>query len=132
LVCSYTPTIFSFSLMRTSLFLPLLALAACQQPAQEAATETAATENPTTEAATPAAAPSSAVTDQAGARAAVARYLQGQPDARLYVVDSARVVDVDTHWQVLVPRTDWAQRMPNRARFEVDKVNGMVQSLPVK
>jgi hypothetical protein len=72
------------------------------------------------------------VTDQAAARAAVARYLQSQPNAQLYVVDSARVVDVDTHWQVLVPRTDWAGRMPNRARFEVDKVTGTVQDLPVK
>jgi hypothetical protein len=42
------------------------------------------------------------------------------------------VVDVDTHWQVLVPRTDWAQRMPNRARFEVDKQTGQVSTQPVK
>jgi succinate dehydrogenase/fumarate reductase flavoprotein subunit len=121
--------------MRTSLlYLPLLALAAaftaCQPTATETATAPAATN--TTAAADSTAAPSTAVTDHAGARAAVARYLQSQPDAQLYVVDSARVVDVDTHWQVLVPRTDWANRMPNRARFEVDKVNGMVQSLPVK
>ena len=119
--------------MRTFSLLPLLALAAAFAACQPTATETAtATDNPTTEAAPPAAVPSTAVTDHAGARAAVARYLQGQPDARLYIVDSARVVDVDTHWQVLVPRTDWANRMPNRARFEVDKVNGMVRSLPVK
>jgi hypothetical protein len=104
-----------------------LGLTACQPTATETTTIT----NSTSGAATPAA-PASAVTDQAGARAAVARYLQGQPNAQLYVVDSANVVDVDTHWQVLVPRTDWASRMPNRARFEVDKVNGMVQSLPVK
>lgn len=100
-----------------------LGLTACQPTAPETATTATTTET----------APSSlAVTDQAAARAAVARYLQNQPDARLYIVDSANVVDVDTHWQVLVPRTDWAQRMPNRARFEVDKVNGMVQSLPVR
>jgi hypothetical protein len=35
-------------------------------------------------------------------------------------------------WQVLVPRTVWAQRMPNRARFEVDKATGAVQTAPVK
>lgn len=69
---------------------------------------------------------------EAAARAAVARYIQAQPNAALYVPDSARVVDVDTHWQVLVPRTDWAQRMPNRARFEVDKQTGQVSTQPVK
>ena len=66
------------------------------------------------------------------ARAAVARYLQGQPKAALYVPDSANIVDVDAHWQVLVPRTDWAQRMPNKAAFEVDKATGTVRPLPVK
>jgi hypothetical protein len=71
-------------------------------------------------------------TTEAAARAAVARYIQAQPNATLYVPDSARVVDVDTHWQVLVPRTDWAQRMPNRARFEVDKQTGQVSTQPVK
>lgn len=60
------------------------------------------------------------------------RYLQGQPNAALYVLDSASVVDVDTHWQVLVPRTDWAKRMPNKAAFEVDKPTGAVRILPVK
>jgi hypothetical protein len=62
----------------------------------------------------------------------VGRYLQGQPNAALYVLDSASVVDVDTHWQVLVPRTDWAKRMPNKAAFEVDKPTGTVRGLPVK
>ena len=71
-------------------------------------------------------------TTEAAARAAVARYIQAQPNAALYVPDSARVMDVDTHWQVLVPRTDWAQRMPNRARFEVDKQTGQVSTQPVK
>ena len=75
--------------------------------------------------------PANALTAEA-ARAAVGRYLQGQPNAALYVLDSASVVDVDTHWQVLVPRTDWAGRMPNRARFEVDKQTGQVSSAPVK
>jgi hypothetical protein len=79
----------------------------------------------TTTSATPAA-------TEAAARAAVARYIQAQPNAALYVPDSARVVDVDTHWQVLVPRTDWAQRMPNRARFEADKQTGQVSTQPVK
>lgn len=58
------------------------------------------------------------VPTEAAARAAVVRYLQTQPNAALYLPDSARVLDVTTHWQVLVPRTDYAQRMPNRARFE--------------
>jgi hypothetical protein len=83
--------------------------------------------------ATPATTPSATpATTEAAARAAVARYIQAQPNAALYVPDSARVVDVDTHWQVLVPRTDWAQRMPNRARFEVDKQTGQVSTQPVK
>jgi hypothetical protein len=82
---------------------------------------------------TPATTPSATpATTEAAARAAVARYIQAQPNATLYVPDSARVVDVDTHWQVLVPRTDWAQRMPNRARFEVDKQTGQVSTQPVK
>ena len=100
------------------------ALGGCQQSA-----------TPTDQPAAPAAAatpPAAAVTDQAGARAAVGRYLQTLPDARVYVLDSANVVDVDSHYQVLVPRTDWAGRMPNRARFQVDKATGVVQDLPVK
>ena len=66
------------------------------------------------------------------ARAAVGRYLQAQPNAALYVLDSASVVDADTHWQVLVPRTDWAKRMPNKAAFEVEKSTGAVSTRPVK
>ena len=66
------------------------------------------------------------------ARAAVGRYLQGQPNVALYVLDSANVLEVDDHWQVLVPRTDWAGRMPNRAAFEVDKNTGTVSTLAVK
>jgi hypothetical protein len=66
------------------------------------------------------------------ARAAVARYLQGQPNAALYVLDSASVLNADAHWQVLVPRTDWAKRMPNKAAFEVDKATGQVVTRPVK
>ena len=77
---------------------------------------------------------SRSVTDliAAAARAAVGRYVQALPNATLYVPDSASVVDVDTHWQVLVPRTDWAQRMPNKAAFEVDKATGTVTTRPVK
>ncbi|QKG55716.1 hypothetical protein GKZ68_03095 [Hymenobacter sp. BRD128] len=66
------------------------------------------------------------------ARAAVAQYLQGQPSAALYVLDSASVLNADAHWQVLVPRTDWARRMPHKAAFEVDKATGQVVSRPVK
>ncbi|WP_310393489.1 hypothetical protein [Hymenobacter sp.] len=68
----------------------------------------------------------------AQARDAVARFLQTQPNAALFVLDSARVNDNETSWQVLVPRTDWARRMPNRARFEVDKATGAVRPAPVK
>jgi hypothetical protein len=59
-------------------------------------------------------------------------YLSQQPDASLYVLDSAEVIDADTHWQILVPRTDWANRMPNRAAFEVDKQSGTLRIRPVK
>jgi len=89
---------------------------------------------PTT--AAPATAPATTTTTGAPtaetARAAVGRYLQAQPNAALYVLDSASVVDVDTHWQVLVPRTDWAKRMPNKAAFEVEKSTAAVSTRPVK
>jgi hypothetical protein len=62
----------------------------------------------------------------------VGRYLQSQPNAALYVLDSARVNDNEATWQVLVPRTDWAQRMPNCARFEVEKTTGTVRTGPAK
>lgn len=109
----------------------LLALAGCQSAT---APTTASPAGPP-----PAAAPSAismptgtpAPTAEA-ARAAVARYVQGQPKAPLYVPDSATIIDVDAHWQVLVPRTDWARRMPNKAAFEVDKATGVVRALPVK
>ncbi|MDO7884074.1 hypothetical protein [Hymenobacter cheonanensis] len=109
----------------------LLALAGCQSAT--APTTGAPATAPTT--ATPSAismpAGTPATTPEA-ARAAVARYLQGQPNAARYVPDSASIVDVDAHWQVLVPRTDWAGRMPNKAAFEVDKATGAVRTLPVK
>jgi len=69
---------------------------------------------------------------EGAARNAVAAYLKSQPNANLYVVDSARVADDETQWQVLVPRTDWSGRMPNRAAFEVDKRTGKVRTLLVK
>jgi hypothetical protein len=69
---------------------------------------------------------------EAGARAAVQRYLSGQSNANLYVLDSASFVEVNAQWQVLVPRTDWAGRMPNKAAFEVDKLTGEVRPLAVK
>ena len=106
----------------------LLALAGCQSAtAPTAAVDAAAPAAP----ATPAPAATGAPT-AAAARAAVARYVQTLPNAALYVPDSARVVDADARWQVLVPRTDWARRMPNRAAFEVDKATGAVTTRPVK
>jgi hypothetical protein len=97
-----------------------IALGSCQQTPPAA-------DSPQSAAAQPAGAPS-----PTEARAAVARYLQSQPNAGLYVLDSARVNDNQASWQVLVPRTDWARRMPNSARFEVDKATGKVSAAPVK
>lgn len=110
----------------------LLALAGCQSAtapttAADAAPADAAAAPATTAPVTAAGAPTSEA-----ARAAVSRFVQTLPNATLYVPDSASVVDVDTHWQVLVPRTDWAKRMPNKAAFEVDKATGTVTTRPVK
>jgi hypothetical protein len=69
---------------------------------------------------------------EAEALLAVRSFLQDKPDAGLYQIDSAQAIDIDTHWQILVPRTDWANRMPNRAAFEVDKRTGKVSIRPVK
>ena len=99
------------------------ALASCQ-PAPSANTASTPT------AASPA--PAAGAPTEAAARAAVARYIQTLPNAALYQPDSARALEVDTHWQVLVPRIDWARRMPNRAAFEVDKASGAVTTRPVK
>jgi hypothetical protein len=68
----------------------------------------------------------------AAARAVLAAYLQQQPNAAVYQLDSATVTEVDTRWQILVPRTDWATRRPNAAAFEVDKQTGSVTVLRVK
>jgi len=111
------------------LMLGALGFSSCQSapPTTDGATETPAA---TTEAA--AAPAASGAATEAEARAAVARYVQAQPNAALYVVDSASAVEVDDHWQILVPRTDWAKRMPNRAAFEVDKKTGQVSTMMVK
>lgn len=76
--------------------------------------------------------PNAGARTEAEARAAVARYVSQQPNAALYQLDSARVVEVDANWQILVPRTDWAGRMPDAAAFDVDKKTGSVTSLLVK
>lgn len=103
------------------LALGLLGLAACQS-----GKTTQQTPNPQ------AVPPASRVASAASARAAVASYLSQQPNRQLYVADSARVVDAGSHYQVLVPRTDWAGRLPNRAAFEVDKATGAVTTRAVK
>ena len=76
-------------------------------------------------------APAGASTE-AAARSAIAAYVQQQPNAALFQLDSARFMDLDTRWQVMIPRTDWAKRMPNAAAFEVDKQTGRVSTLLVK
>ncbi|MFD1467522.1 hypothetical protein ACFQ48_04735 [Hymenobacter caeli] len=104
-------------------FLGAAALAGCQhRPAATVSTPPGP----------PVAPAAGAAATEAGARAAIGRYLQGQPNAALYVLDSARTADLGAYWQVLVPRTDWARRMPNRAAFEVDKQTGAVKNLLVK
>jgi hypothetical protein len=115
--------------MTTKLF-SLLALGAGVLASCQPTPNTTTSAAPAAEAA-PAAA-TAPVPDEASARAAVARHIQTLPNAALYVPDSARVNDNEASWQVLVPRTDWAGRMPNRARFEVDKQTGQVSSQPVK
>jgi hypothetical protein len=120
----------------TKLLFSLLALgagvlASCQ-PTPNSATSTSPPAETAPAATTPAPAAASTVSDEASARAAVARHIQTLPNAALYVPDSARVNDNEASWQVLVPRTDWAGRMPNRARFEVNKKTGQVSSQPVK
>jgi hypothetical protein len=101
-------------------------LASCQQTPPNTSAPTAAETPAATAPATP------QQLSEADARAAVGKYIQAQPNAALFVVDSARVNDNDATWQVLVPRTDWAKRMPNAARFEVDKTTGAVRTGLVK
>ena len=99
----------------------LLALGACQSPkvTQQVPDSSAMTQ-------------SEQVASAASAKVAVAAYINQLPNAALYAPDSARVVDAGSSFQVLVPRTDWADRMPNRAAFEVDKATGNVTTRPVK
>lgn len=104
-------------------------LASCQQ---SPSTNRAGTPAAATAASSAAPTPTAGAQTAPQARAAVARYIQTLPQAARYVPDSARAAEVDAHWQVLVPRTDWAGRMPNRAAFEVDKATGAVTTHPVK
>lgn len=107
---------------KSTLLLGLLAtLVSCETSPPQSAAGSVTAEQVSASAATPEA-----------ARAAVRRHLAQQPDSALYVVDSALVNDVDTQWQILVPRTDWRNRMPNKAAFEVDKQTGAVSTRPVK
>jgi hypothetical protein len=104
----------------------VLLLAGCQQSPQA----DTATQGPM-QAPTKTAQPAEPKTE-AEARALTAAYIQTLPNAALHVVDSARVNDNGATWQVLVPRRDWAKRMPNSARFEVNKATGEVNSGAVK
>lgn len=68
----------------------------------------------------------------AAARNALNLHLHQQTNAAVFQLDSARFNDEQTHWQVLVPRTDWAGRMPNEAAFKVDKQTAQVTVLMVR
>jgi len=107
------------------------ALGSCQRT-ENATDMPAATDDAM--AADSAAAPDAAamISTEADARTAVRDYVQELPNRALYQVDSASVVDADAQFQVLVPRTDWAGRMPNKAAFNVDKQTGVVTVQPVK
>ncbi|UOR03787.1 hypothetical protein MUN82_12600 [Hymenobacter aerilatus] len=76
--------------------------------------------------------PNTSVSTEADAHIAVRNYVQELPNRAVYQLDSASVVDADAQFQVLVPRTDWAGRMPNKAAFNVDKQTGVVSVQPVK
>jgi hypothetical protein len=122
LLLLYTP--FFAAMMNLStliLFEIVCLLGSCQQPHANA---DQAVQN------TPFAAASAPTV--AAAQTMVLRHLQGQPQVDLYQLDSMRLLEVDGHWQVLVPRTDWVGRMPNAAAFKVDKQTGQVTSIPVK
>ncbi|MDO7852024.1 hypothetical protein [Hymenobacter convexus] len=106
-----------------------LALASCQQSpkADNVLRGPVEIAQPTDKTALPA-----GMKTEAEARALTAAYVKTLPNAALYVVDSARVNDNGPTWQVLVLRRDWAKRMPNSARFEVNKATGDVQTGAVK
>ena len=117
--------------MMTRLPLLLLSLAcalgSCQRT--ETTPDTAATPNPTT---ATAAVSATSVGTATAARTVVQSYVQALPNHALYQVDSASIVESDAQFQVLVPRIDWAGRMPNKAAFNVDKQTGTVTEQPVK
>lgn len=94
-------------------------------------THPVATTGTTTNQAVPTTSPVGASTE-AEARASLARYIQQLPNAAVYQLESATATDVDTKWQIMVPRTDWAKVMPNAAAFEVDKRTATVTVLRVK
>ncbi|GAB2963189.1 hypothetical protein GCM10027048_35030 [Hymenobacter coalescens] len=106
------------------LALPCAALLTCCQPAAQT------TGTPVVRSAP--APPARSAGTEGEARAVLREYLRNQPQADLYVADSAALVEVDAQWQALVPRTDWVGRMPNRAAFQIDKLTGEVRPLPVK
>ena len=76
--------------------------------------------------------PLEGATTEAEARASLARYIQKLPNAAVYQLTLATATDVETKWQIMVPRTDWANVMPNAAAFEVDKHNAAVTVLRVR
>jgi hypothetical protein len=105
------------------------ALSSCQQTPVNDTNDTSMLPASAT---TPAPAATAGAATEAEARGAVSRYVLGLPNAKLFVLDSATAMDIDDRWQVLVPRSDWAGRMPNKAAFEVDKKTGDVKTLMVK
>jgi len=108
-------------LVSTSLLVTLVACQSATAPTGPTAAATAPTAT---------ASPGAPTTEDA--RTAVRRYLGLQPDSALYRLDSAAILDADASWQVLVPRTDWAGRMPNKAAFDVNKASGTVTRRAVK
>jgi hypothetical protein len=76
--------------------------------------------------------PASVSPTQSPALVAVANHVKMLPNAAVYQLDSATVADGELTWQVMVPRTDWAGRMPNASAFEVDKQTRKVTTLMVK
>ncbi|QNE38548.1 hypothetical protein F1C16_02770 [Hymenobacter sp. NBH84] len=105
-------------------------LGSCQRTQDTPTTDAIAADS----AAAPATAtmPNTSVGTEAAARTAVHDYVQELPNRTVYQVDSSSVMESDAQFQVLVPRTDWAGRMPNKAAFNVDKQTGVVTVQPVK
>ncbi len=63
---------------------------------------------------------------EAAALAAVTRTLAAAHKLRFYKLDSARVSDRGSHWEVLLPRVDSVSRM--LIRLDADKTTGYVHS----